>query len=348
MRQRIFISIIFAGLFFVVLFFLLTRSNTATDLEKAFIIPPAQQHVNERNWNEIFFEIAGVSEEFISSSHMRFGEDDYIYVADNDKKVVKQFDINGNLINSFGNGEGRGPGEFLIIIDILLDQSGYLWVLDDRNSRITVFNTEDKDDWRLMDFSEMFNKVLPVGQDEYWLETRFDIQMKKYTLAGEYIGEVEPIVDDPPLWAFVLEGFYALAPNGDVVQSQYYTNNLVKYSRDGELIYFRKSVESPGLPEINPHFANDVGRFNTVDRSSSVQITDGPHVTNETIHLFVYQRDKEEWQPGFIDVYDLENGDYLFSYELPERVESVAISKNYLAGISEDLGKLVVWKMNST
>jgi len=349
MKRKVYIGLIFLGLFTLILFFTLTRSVSVTDLHSAYLYDPIPQDRSERIWRDIQFEKFRVSDDFISSSHMRYGQDGFIYVADNNERVVKQFDSDGNQRAVFGKGEGRGPGEFLIIIDILLDLSGNLWVLDGRNARITIFNTKDQEDWKVMGFSELFEKVIPVGNDEYWFEPRFGMQMRKYTLSDEYIGMVQALVDDPPLWSIVLAGFYAVSPNNDVIQSQYFTNQIIKYSPDGELLFARKAIEDPELPKIDPYYANDVARINTVDITTRQQISINPQVVSNTIQIYVLQRDEKNrtWHQGFMDVYDLENGDYLYSYELPERFESVAVSEQYFAGVSEELGRLVVWEMKS-
>ncbi|MEX0610271.1 MAG: 6-bladed beta-propeller [Balneolaceae bacterium] len=348
MKRSWFITSVFIALFFLILTFILTRSKRATDLEKAFLQQPVPQSVEDRIWKEMEFEKIGISTEFISSLHMRFGQGRHIYVADNNEKVVKQFDLKGELIHSFGKGEGKGPGEFLVIIDIMIDQAGNLWALDGRNNRVTIFNTEKEEDWKILNFPEVFIRVIPVGSEGYWLERRFDNQMKKHMLSGEYVNDAEAIVDAPSLWSFVLESYSALAPDGSVVQSQFHTNMFLKFSQKGKLLYFRKPIDHKGLPDIEPYYANEVGHMNTVNFSSWEQTTQNPQVVNNTIQLFVHQKIKnsDEWHAGFIDVYNLEDGNYLYSYELPERLEAVTRSGNHLAGISEELGKIMIWKLN--
>tara|TARA_R110000868_G_scaffold238206_1_gene492712 strand:+ start:364 stop:1410 length:1047 start_codon:yes stop_codon:yes gene_type:complete len=346
MSKRFYVLLFLGVLFGLILGFILIRSNKTTDLNKEFVQLPVPQDFNSRTWKDIRFKKNGISEGFISSLHMRISQNNYVFVADNNEKVINQFNLDGKLKQSFGKGEGRGPGEFLGIIDIMIDQSGNIWGLDDRNNTVTVFDVNDSENFEVLNFPEVFNRVIPAGNNSYWLERKFDNQMKKYSLSGEYLGDAEAIVETPTLWSFVLESYAALTLDGSVIQSQYHTNLFLKYSKEGKILFFREPIEFLGYPKIDPYYANEVGKMNTVDFTSWKQITRNPQVVNNTIQLFVHQKvgNRDNWRKGFMDVYSLENGDYLYSYELPERLESVAISSDYLAGISEELGKVVVWK----
>lgn len=347
MRQILYIALIVVFLFLSILSFVIFREKSVTDLETAYISNPIPQVDKKRVWIGMDFREVGISNEFISSSHMRFDENDYIYIADNNDQTVKRFDLNAEINKTYGKGEGRGPGEFLTIIDLLIGEDKKLWVVDDRNNRVTIFDTENDQSWNILNLEYAFNKILPLGSENYWFERKFNNQMEIYHISGEFLGRVEPIVNDPQLWAYVLEGFYALISGGGVVQSQYHTNKIVKYSRNGEILFFREPIEFLGLPKINPHYANDVARINTVDFSSWLQVTSDPQVAGSFLHVFVKQKDfqSNEWEDGFIDVYNLTSGDYQFSYHLPERVETLAISSTHIAGISEELGRLLIWEV---
>lgn len=347
MSKSIKILFLFIVFFICVLLFFTFRSNKVTDLDSAFISPPVSQELTKRNWKDLVFKEVGNSEDFIYSHHMRFDNKDQIYIADNDLKLIKKFDIEGNLIDVLGKGEGRGPEEFLIIVDLFVDNQNNIWALDDRNNRATIFR-EDSLKVDILDFSKVFNRVIPINRNEYWFQERFNNLIKIYNSNDQQIGQTEKIVSDPELWSFVLESFAALAPNNDVILSQYHTNLFIKYSKNGDVVYFRKPIEFSGFPKIDPYYANEVGTINTVDFSSWKQITKNPQIVGNTIQFHINKKEigSEDWDKFFVDVYDLKNGNYLYSYDLPERLQSLAISTGHLAGISEEQGNLKVWKIN--
>lgn len=344
MKNKIYILSGFVFVFFLVLAFLMIREKSVTNLDEAFLKKPVPQDLKDRIWKEIVFEKHGESDDFISSSHIRF-RDSLIYVVDNDNHVIKQYDRNGKFIQNFGKGNGRGPGEFLTIIDIQVTENNELWALDDKNIRATIFDLKNNQEWTSINFSTAFNKIIPIEKNKYWFQSRYDNQMDIYTISGDKIGQIEKFVDDPQLWAFVLESFYALAGN-NLVLAQYHTNYISKISNNGQILYFREPIAFLGLPKIDPHYANDVARINTVDFTSWKQISSDPHVNSKSIHIYVKLKNSktEEWDNSFIDVYNLTDGDYLYSYELPEKLEALTVTDDLLIGVSEETGKLKIWR----
>ncbi|MGF1668953.1 MAG: hypothetical protein ACFCU6_00790 [Balneolaceae bacterium] len=72
---------------------------------------------------------------------------------------------------------------------------------------------------------------------------------------------------------------------------------------------------------------------------------------DDTFHVLVRKRKKpnEEWLPRFIDVYDFQNGDYLYSYHLPVAsnayVDFTIHNEYFIALNKTDLPEIVIWKI---
>ncbi len=220
------------------------------------------------------------------------------------------------------------------------------------NNRATILDPRNKDDFQIIEFPVIPIRVIPVGTNQYLLEKRFDNYIKRYTLSGDFIDQMAVLVDDPPLWSGVLVSNFVTTPDKGLVSVLIHINYLVKYSAKGEIEYFRKPISKPNLPKILPYFANDAGRVNSVEYTSWEQTTSGVNIVGDEIHVLI--RDNFVWFPQeqrvesrreTVDVYNLENGDYKFSYKLPNQLQSMAASKTHLAGIPENLGKLVIWEV---
>ncbi|MGF1669782.1 MAG: 6-bladed beta-propeller [Balneolaceae bacterium] len=313
---------------------------------------PVEQTLKERQWRDFEFRESGVSAEFLESNNMVFKSDSILYAEDLNNLVVNIYDTKARLINSLGAGNGRGPGEFLHISDLRIDESGNVWALDPMNNRATILNPKNKDNFQIIEFPVVPLRVLPVGTTEYLLEKRFDNYIKRYTLSGDFIDQMEVLVDDPPLWSGVLVSNFTMAPDKSIISALIHINYLVKYSVTGTIEYFRKPISSPDFPKIEPYYANDVGRVNSVDYTSWEQTTSGVHIVGDEIHVLI--RNNFVWFPHeqrvesrreTVDVYNLENGDYQYSYKLPKQLQSMAVSNTHLAGIPENLGKLVIWEV---
>ncbi len=67
-----------------------------------------------------------------------------VYIADWRSKIIKIFNQKGRYVTSVGR-SGRGPGEFLSIEDLAIDDENNLYVLDRILRRVTVFTNNLKD-----------------------------------------------------------------------------------------------------------------------------------------------------------------------------------------------------------
>lgn len=78
----------------------------------------------------------------------RFGgatitENGEILYSDKDQKRVHLFDQNGKYMTGFGR-QGRGPGEFEVPSAIKTDAEGFIYIVDNRNARISVWSPDYK------------------------------------------------------------------------------------------------------------------------------------------------------------------------------------------------------------
>ncbi|MFU8811850.1 MAG: 6-bladed beta-propeller [Balneolaceae bacterium] len=349
MNKKLIILSVLTPVFLFLFFYFVFSSKSVTDIEQALLIKPAAQDVNQRVWRNLDLNLEGVSDEFIASTHMKFGMDGYIYAEDRSRMLVKKFDTQAKEVSRFGKGEGRGPGEFLLITDLMFDSNENLWVIDPGNNRATIFDQHTNGEWDIINFPLVPIRIIPAGTDEYWLENRYEGLPKRFTKSGNFIGEAEAFLNDPQLWSVVFEGRYATAPDGSVILIQNQTNYLLKYNKVGKIEFFREAVSQPEMPGILPYYANDVARVNTPDYSSRKQFSRTASVVNNTIHVFVWEldttTDNRQWDQKTVDVYNLETGNYLFSYKLPEHVHALGVSQTHLAAITDEDGYLKVWEV---
>ncbi|MGF1670030.1 MAG: hypothetical protein ACFCU6_06255, partial [Balneolaceae bacterium] len=118
----------------------------------------------------------------------------------------------------------------------------------------------------------------------------------------------------------------------------------------GQIEFFRKPIEPPPFPVINPPASGDSSIL-LMSEASIMQQTDSSVIQDDTFHVLVQKRKKpnDEWLPRFVDVYDFQNGDYLYSYHLPEENYSdFTIYKDYLIALKRtDLPEIVIWKTDN-
>ena len=351
MKKKVWLIGVFGSFALVILFILfLARTKTVIDLESAWIMEPVKQKETKRIWKKIEFKETGTSEELIDSDKMIFGPDNNIYVADLSLFVIKKYDITSKFIISLGKGEGRGPGEFLDISNIRTDTFGNVWALDPFNSRVTILYPSKPNEWKIIEIPFIPLNIIPLHNDKYLLEERFDGHLRRYTISGKVESEFDRIVDDQSLWSAVLYSRYTVGTDQSIIAVQHDLNNLIRYSGDGKIQYFRKPIDPPDYPKIDPYYANEVGKVNSVDYRTWKQVSRDVFTVGSSIHVFiidqfVWHENSVKSRKKIMDVYDIDTGDYLYSYNLPEQLQTVAVSETHLAGISEELGKLVIWEV---
>ena len=69
--------------------------------------------------------------------------EDLLYVADKDADTIKKYDLNGKLLSEIGK-TGNAEGELLSPSALAVDQKGNVYVAEEGNYRISIFNKEGK------------------------------------------------------------------------------------------------------------------------------------------------------------------------------------------------------------
>jgi len=357
MRKAILGILIVFAVSVLVLSFLIIKKSNLTELEKNYVVHPVEQISEERVWREINFTQNGTSESLTTPISMRYGPDGLLYVGDVNDLVVKIFNSKAELIDSLGLGEGRGPGEFLDLYVMLIDQKGKVWVNDRDNARITILDSSEEKKWEIITPKTVSAAAIPLDSGNYVLDQFVYGQLAKFSSDHKQTKIFEPFMRDPKPWIILLQGKYAIAHDNSILKSFIYTNNFIRYSKEGRIIYFRKPIQPPELADItrSPE-ANDIGvQENLYDFQSAKQFTSGINVVGDKIHLLISRNlEPKKGATGpnilkvkrdFVDVYSLETGDYLYTYRLPEAVSVFSVSEEYLAGFSAARGKLMVWKV---
>ena len=67
-----------------------------------------------------------------------------LYVIDNAYKKIKKYSKEGAFIKDYGNGEGRGPGEFINPFGIDVDKAGNIYVIDMAKREVTVIDSSNQ------------------------------------------------------------------------------------------------------------------------------------------------------------------------------------------------------------
>ncbi len=336
--------IVFSGVFLWVS----SKNSNQTDIKNAYRINPVDQNITNRNWENLRFEVVSDSIPIYNAVNIT-SHNAFFYADDWSNNTITKIDTSGSIIQTFGMGKGEGPGEFLRINSIDIDVRGRLWVADESNGRITIFNQDGN--WNIFQPPVIPNKVVSLDENKYIVRNRFDSQLIANSTDKEFSFKTEPILfEEGTLWANVFQSFFTRSNDNTFIRVFRFTNEIVKYNEQGEIIYFRRPIEPfdvDNLQIIPPRKYDDNQEvwFNEVHANSQKPKSNGVHIFNERIHILIASYRENQFYGDIIDVYSLETGEYIHSYKIPEPLYEFAVTENILAGIEQETGEIGIWKI---
>lgn len=243
-----------------------------------------------------------------------------IMVYDYQHKSLFQFDYEFNLIGEYGR-EGRGPEEFLNPTDLITDDTGYFWIVDGRNSRITRWS--DKGDM-------VFEQPVSLGLVPHRFAPMSDDMFVLFSLMGQFsmhTVDLEGKIQNSFLSVtgrnfsnkgLLLDG--QIAAKDDRIYYAGTRNDLIKaYSKDGNQIYSRKVINPVNVEVEN---LNDNQLRSAPHSALDIQVFDD--------RLFILyggaMDDPNRWR--YLDVYELNSGDYSHTFLLESFSRKFSINRH--------------------
>ncbi len=265
------------------------------------------------------------------SLQVKVGPAEDVYVLDLGDLSIKRFSPDGELLRRYGNGKGQGPGEFAVITDFSIRRPGELWVADDSNGRISVFDRESGDLLRTLRPDAPAYRVLPQTDGRFALLhayqtdslfTTFDPQGLRNSSFGHFIA-------DQAAHPLVLDGWIDADGAGGFVYAGRYASLLGRYAMDGTQRYLRETIAPIPLPRLK---SNKTGTM-WVDQDAWPSAW-AMSVATDEIHLLTTIERRLE-KVGVLDSYRITDGTYLYSRRLPERCGSVVVTDAHLYTVTE-------------
>jgi hypothetical protein len=276
--------------------------------------------------------------------HVRMDAAECVYVLDWSERSVKKYGPDGEFILQFGYGEGKAPGEFTNLSDFDVAPDGSVWACDPVNGLITVFEKDgslrttlrpDRSPHRiaLLDSETWAVMSSPVGSRIFRVQGS----------GGRTVAEYGVLMDQQMRLGIALDGRIAATGSGGFAYAAYRAGILAVTTDRGDSIgVYRQTLEHGGLPDV------------LVSRSGGAEYArtdpDAPVVTRSIscvdgeIHLLVGTDDRPDG--AVMDVYDVAEGCYRYSYDLPVDALSACVTRTRLATVSDTT--VTVWERLDT
>jgi len=294
------------------------------------------QKAKERIWKDIHAEkvfsvFSTDSSRLYSLGLVKLDRMENIYVLDYGDVSVKKFSPGGRLLKTFGNGRGRGPGQFINPTDFTVDSESRVFICDPKTAAVSVFSGDGSlqkthslsgAPYRICFIREGAFITELVGVTNHWFEM--------YDTNGNLISSFgKNIIPGESKFPILLAG--SLASDGQSL--------LHAFSRLGcffsfsltarELGFAAKTIDTLPPPRIK---VSRDRKAMWIDKSSPVSVTS---ISVDDTSIFTSCGSPPNGEHSTIDVYSIRDGSYLYSFRIPERTKAASVSKRVFCGITD-------------
>lgn len=322
--------------------FVTDRSAKTVDVQTAFLsgATPKAQPTAVRVWRKPSFEKAAVlnSTSLKDPAKMLAQNSVNIFVLDWSDLRVKEFSPDGKLVRAFGEAAGS-PSAFANPTGFALDSSGSMWVCDLKQHRIGVLNADgskrtikpESTTYRMAAIGDVM--VTMVSPSNSKLFETFDSSGQLLTSFGE-------LLEDQSNKGLVLDGdIIADTENHGIIYGGRYLGIIGAYDTEGKQRFLVQTIDNVPQPMVS----NFEGGLQKVKRNSALPVLSLSLVDNELYILSGVHADGMTSQSGRVmDVYNKQDGHYLYSWELPAEGHEAIVASNYIYIRSDT--EVTVWR----
>lgn len=238
-----------------------------------------------------------------------------VYVLDWGARCVRKFSAAGEQVCVFGGRSGHGPGEFINLTDMDVDENGAVWTCDPANGLVTVF-APDGSVRSTVRTARPPHRLSLVGGGAFVLmpSPAGNFLFHRYDGHGVVVDTCGTVVRDQERMSVALDGRCAGSQEGRFVYAGYRAGilGLLNVHR-GRPPLFVHTVEHPGLPPVISQQVGDVQYVRV--HPDAPMVSRAVSIVGREVH--VAAGPLASGHKGIMDVYDHDSGMYLRSYEIP-------------------------------
>ena len=319
------------------------KEQSNKENSKGFSI--GEQKTNKRNFSPIKLEelktLYYKENKVFNPIAIRVDEQNNIYLHDFADQKIKQ--IKDEKIIEYGEGKGKGPKEFMNIVDFRI-KNGTIYIVDNILNKIALFKKDGdflkvfKSETYLNRIEILSNNIVslanPTSSNKYFL--LFDMDFKLIQpFADRLDGHFEPVKR-----LFYSTGSLTSDKNNTIYFGFRYYGALLSYNINTNGYTVMRTIDETDFPVIKMN-KNGIA---AAPRNVPIPCR---NIAFDNDKLFVYTNAGEDIYKKkiyVIDVYNANNITYLYSIKLPFKLYRLTIKNNRLYGIDKERN-IRLWKI---
>jgi hypothetical protein len=287
-----------------------------------FLVEVKDQTQNRRTFRDLQFEqishFGGQDDTvLLNPNGILVTQEGEIYIRDYGTFQIKLFNSDGRLEKIYGYGKGQGPGESVNAGDFGVSPNGHVWICD-LGLKLDEFDKDGRFVGTIKDVGSPYRMTM-LDNDRIAVVPLYRHQdiLQIYNSAGQMLAHSGPIIEQQEHFSMALGGKVKNHPEHErILYISRDAGLLICYDYNMNLCYLRRMIKPPDFPEIK--IINQRGsttRTLYFDRLKTEYISFS--VTDVEIHVLTSQKIDNESKQYVIDVYGIQNGNYLYSYYPP-------------------------------
>jgi hypothetical protein len=264
-----------------------------------------------------------------------------IYLINYNKHSIDKLDQNGNLLQSFGR-KGKGPGEFYHIDNFDVNSSG-VSIIDNSNSTITEFHhngtiqshyTHDQKIGHGLRISNKYYLLKIDGAFGSASEEEFQVvNIDNKSKQNVRIQRLSGAIYDEYTRDFVSDGLFMSNQKGQVIRVANRYSLFTCFNNQGRFQYSKRTIDLSEIPQIKSYTsksgASSKNIFISFDNIRKINIAftlseQKLLILSNAASPFIKDKAPNVTDERIVDVYNIANGEYLYSFQLPKFKEKRA------------------------
>lgn len=325
--------------------FVTEPSSKTVELQTAFLAGggPKTQPTSVRVWRKPGFEKTAVvdSASLKAPAKIQANNNGHVFVLDWSDFRVKEFSPDGKLLKAFGE-EAGSPEAFINPTGFAMDSGGNMWICDFKQERVGVFNADGTKRsfrprntiYRLAALGDVMITMAVLEHDRL-----FEI----YDSSGKQLKSFGELLEDQANKALVLDGdIVADTDNHGIIYGGRYLGIIGAFDAEGSQRFLVQTIDNVPQPRV----LNVGEKMRKMKPNTALPVLSLSIVGNE---LFVLSGVHPDGTPGHggkvMDVYNKQNGNYLYSWELPAEGQEAVVASNYI--YIRNNKEVTVWSFKS-